>query len=115
MKKTAYFARPVTRFNTPPDLLDIRLIQTMGYDVVDIASDKVQQAYAQDGMVIFELMVKVSDVLFFRAFPDGLIGAGVAKEIGWAESQGVPVFEIPTGVCIADRTLSVAQTRERLS
>jgi hypothetical protein len=51
--------------------------------------------------------------LFFRAFPDGSIGAGVAKEIAWAEEMNIPVVEIPRQ--IARRTLSVDDTKAMLA
>lgn len=61
-------------------------------------------------MEVFREAVSACDVLAFRAFPDGSIPAGVAKEIKWAKEMGKPVFELPS--CIERRVLSVDATRE---
>jgi hypothetical protein len=64
-------------------------------------------------MEAFKPYVAGANALVFRAFPDGSIGAGVAKEIAWAQEAGLPVLEIPRQ--IGRRTLTTEQTREMLA
>lgn len=53
-----------------------------------------------------------TDVVAFRALPDGRIPAGVAKEIEWAQANGIPVIELPAN--LSGRKMSVEHTREYL-
>lgn len=110
--RKAYFARPITQFGTTGDIIDIAGITLAGFEVIDITSQEVQDKYDVLGMDIFRPMIEDADALFFRSFDDGLIGAGVAKEIHWAVCAKVPVFELP--VEPTDRTLTVAETRARI-
>jgi hypothetical protein len=99
-------------FGTALEQLDLALLSYMGYEVVDINTPEVQIAYKTHGMAIFQTMIMECDALFFRAFADGQIGAGVYKEIGYAIDIGIPVLEFPVNAHY--RALSVAETRERL-
>jgi hypothetical protein len=108
----AYFARPITHFNTQQERIDITCIELLGFEVVDITTKEIQEQYTIDGMKIFSEIIDGCDALFFLAFEDGAIGAGVALEIGWAGNRSIPVFELPQR--IRERTLTVNQTRLRL-
>lgn len=57
-------------------------------------------------------IVRKSDVVAFRANPDGLIGAGAWTEIQEAYRNGIPVIELPSG--ISRRGMTIEQTREYL-
>ena len=83
----------------------------------EILRDKYAQ-FDDVGHAIMELVFKPllsaakTDVVAFRALPDGRIPAGVAKEIEWAQTNGIPVIELPAS--LSTRTMSVAHTREYL-
>lgn len=108
----AYYARPMTIYGTPQVKRDEALIRSLGYEPIDIETPEIQHEASVSGMSVFETLVGKADILFFRAFPDGTIGAGVAQEIAWANSKGIPVLELPTGLTMRART--VDQTREYL-
>lgn len=100
------------------ELRDIETLKALGFEVFNPnqqwIQDKCKEIAASGGnsMNIFEEMVKECDTLAFRAHPDGTIGAGIVKEILWAQEAGHPVFELPSS--ISRRTLSVDATREYL-
>lgn len=113
--KKAYYARPISIDGTKQAERDFELIRSIGYEPYPIWEEKAQAlaAYHLFGMSAFRPYVEKSSVLIFRAFPDGSIGAGVAKEIEWAEEMGIPVIEIPRQ--IRRRVLSVDDTQEMLA
>jgi hypothetical protein len=113
--KKAYYARPISIDNTQQAYRDHELIRSLGFEPYPVAEDKkwALETYREIGMEAFKPYVEVSSVLIFRAFPDGSIGAGVAKEIAWAEAAGIPVIEIPRQ--ISRRTLSVEDTKAMLA
>lgn len=110
--KKAYYARPMSIYHSPCEDRDVDLIRTLGFEPIDINKEELQMAARAFGMQVFEPLVLEAKALFFRSFPDGSIGAGVAQEIAWAIGAGIPVVEIPRQ--IARRTLSVEDTREML-
>ena len=110
--KKAYYARPMSLYGTIQETRDQEAIRLMGYEPIEINKEEIQRQAKAAGMATFEPMVKSADALFFRAFIDGQIGAGVAKEIQWAKDIGIPVAELPNR--IVGRTLSVDETREYL-
>jgi len=61
---------------------------------------------------VFKIAAQTCHVLVFRALPDGMIPAGVAKEIAWAEEAGIPVMELPSSTL--RRVLTLPQTRQYL-
>ena len=112
--KLAYYARPISVDDSPQETRDHDLIRAIGYEPYPVgeAKEKILALYKTAGMLAFKASVEDSNLLIFRAFPDGSIGAGVAQEIGWAIDAGIPVVEFPRQV--ARRTLSVDETREML-
>lgn len=109
----AYYARPVTDFKTNLDKSRVKTLEDLGYDVIEITDHDTQEAYKRHGMEWFgKLINEFADVLFFSAFTNNAIGAGVAKEIAYAKAKGIPVFEFPTE--IDQRVLSVSDTRAML-
>jgi hypothetical protein len=113
--KNAYYARPISIDGTKQEARDKALIEAMGFVPYPVGPDKEKalEQYREVGMDAFMPYVLNSAVLIFRAFPDGSIGAGVAKEIAWAQLAGIPVVEIPRQ--IARRTLGVDATRDMLA
>ena len=112
--KRAYYARPISVDGTKQEGRDLDLIVDLGFAPYPTgkAKQEILAEYRQTGIDVFRLAVKSCAALFFRAFPDGSIGAGVAKEIACAQEAGIPVIEIPRQ--IERRTLSVEDTRAML-
>lgn len=115
MSGAAYYARPISVDGTKQEERDRALIYAMGFVPSPSPEEKIiiLEKYKTEGMEAFKPAVQSSNALFFRAFPDGSIGAGVAKEIAWAQAAGIPVVEIPRQ--IERRTLSVDDTRAMLA
>jgi len=109
----AYYARPMSIYGSLQEARDTDLMEKLGYKAIDINKEELQAAAKDKGMDVFKPIVISASALFFRSFPCGAIGAGVAKEIKWAKEAGIPVVELPS--CIGRRTLTVEQTRETLS
>lgn len=107
--KKAYYARPLSLYGTPQEERDKATIRALGFEPIEINKPEIQAAAAEQGMAPFESLVKQADALFFRAFVDGAIGAGVIKEIAWAVEGGMPAVELPGRIEI--RALSVDETR----
>lgn len=118
-KKRCYFSRPRPFYKTSQDKKDIELLESMGYEVIDPAvrslaiSSPPEEVAIIGRMAKYKFLVKGCDVLAFRSFPDLKIGAGVLKEIVWAEESDIPVFELPTDT--GGRALSVEETRKYIS
>jgi hypothetical protein len=114
-REKAYYARPISVDGTKQEERDHALMRAMLFEPYPIgpAKEKALEAYRVEGMEAFRPYVLRSSALFFRAFPDGSIGAGVAKEIAWAQEAHIPVVELPRQ--ILRRTLTVDETRAMLS
>jgi hypothetical protein len=98
-------------YGTKQEKRDIALIESMGFEVLNPNGPEHDEGYKAAGMAYFEKLVRTkTHLLFFRAFPDGSIPAGVAKEIETMDFG--PVIELPSA--IKRRTLTVDQTREYL-
>jgi hypothetical protein len=108
-----YYARPISLYNTAQDKRDIELMESLGFEVINPNKEALQERYKAEGMSVFLEAVKDCDSLAFRAFPDGMLGAGVMKEIQQAEELNKPVIELPTST--SKRILSVEDTRSYLS
>lgn len=63
-------------------------------------------------MEVYLQLARDSDLVAFRAFQDGTIGAGVYKEVVAAIESGKPVIELPT--ITSKRVLTIEDTREYL-
>lgn len=104
----AYYARPISLYGTKQEERDMAIIRDFGFEPIDVKKAN----YRDQGMAVFEPMVKEAKALFFRSFPDLSIGAGVAKEIQWAHECAIPVAELPH--VFSRRILSVDETRRML-
>jgi hypothetical protein len=108
-----YYARPISLYNTKQDERDIQLLETMGFEVNNPNKAELVERYKTEGMEVYLQLARESDIVAFRAFQDGTIGAGVYKEIVAAIEAGKPVIELPT--ITSKRVLSVEDTRSYLS
>jgi hypothetical protein len=113
--KKIYYAHPVSLYNTPQEERDLATLKYLWPDAViyNPNSHHDQQGYKEWGFNWFLDRVSDCDLLVFRSFPDGKIGAGVWKEVNWANVEcAIPVIEIP--MLMESRVLSVDDTREYL-
>jgi hypothetical protein len=109
----AYFARPVTHYGQDFDKAVIDRLRRAGMTVVDPADPWYQAEYKLQGMKVFTDAAASCDIVFYRGFEDGAIGAGVLKEIAAAGAAGVPAVQIES-VRRDWNYLSVEDTRERV-
>ena len=108
LRKVAYYAHPLSTYNTAQEARDIEIIKALGVDVLNPNGPEHNEGYLREGMPSFVNLIRARcHLLCFRAFPDGSIPAGIAKEIE-AMDFG-PVIELPSA--INRRTLSVQATR----
>jgi len=107
-----YYARPISIYNTPQDERDLKLLESMGFEVNNPNKAELVERYKTEGMEVYLQLARESDILAFRSFNAGKIGAGVYKEILEAMFHNKPVFELPT--ITSKRVLSVDDTREYL-
>jgi hypothetical protein len=108
----AYYAHPVILFGSKQQKMDIEVIEKAGFEVINPDDKEKQEGYKREGMGYFERLVKGADVVFYRPFFDGSIGAGIATEVRWAMADGKPIFEMPHR--FNSRCLDVTETREIL-
>lgn len=113
-KMKIYFARPQSMYSSPQDLRDLRLIKTLFLDaeIIDPNTPEHQQGFEEEGMGYVLTFIHEVDLIIFRAFPGGKIGAGVWKEIQYGLEYNADVLELP--VITSDRALSPDDTREYL-
>jgi hypothetical protein len=113
MKRTVYYAHPISIYGTSQENRDMGDLIRLGFDPYNPNCAEMEAKYQHTkDMAVFREAVSGCEALAFRAFPDGSIPAGIAKEIAWAVEMGKPVFEMPSA--ITRRALSVDATREVL-
>ena len=105
-----YYAHPITSYGSDIEKQDIVLLESLGFDVLNPNQPEYDIAYKEQGMTVFLELVDSCDMVAFRAFPDGSIPAGIAKEVFQAGIK--PVIELPTN--LQPRVLNVEQTRAQL-
>ena len=108
----AYYAHPMSIYNTAQETRDLEIIKALGFEVLNPNGPEHDAGYKAKGMDYFDECTKDCTIIVFRAFPDGSIPAGVAKEIEFFRKRNLPVIELP--VAVARRSLSVEATREAL-
>jgi hypothetical protein len=107
-----YYARPISLYNTAQDQRDLELLTSLGFELNNPNKAELVERYKTEGMEVYLQLVRNSDILAFRAFPDGKIGAGVMKEIEEAQKHGKAIIELAT--ITSGRVLSVEDTRSYL-
>ncbi|GLQ53579.1 hypothetical protein [Devosia nitrariae] len=112
-----YFARPSALYDTPADVRAYAVLLTGGYRILDPNQPIHQLGYRATGMAWFlSLIEDEADALAYMTYPDGSVGAGVAREILEAHLHGLPVYRIVDRELVAEtgmpaRILSIAETR----
>lgn len=113
-KLKAYYAHCMALYGAPQEMRDLHTIQSLGFEVINPNSPKVEAALSfvpkEKRMFWFKKFARECDVIFFRANPDGKIGSGVGLEIEWFMELDKPVFELPSA--IKQRVLTHEQTRQ---
>lgn len=111
-----YYAHCMAIYDTPQEERDVKLLESLGYEVENpnnqIHQEKIKQIASSEIMNYFCDEVRKCDCLAFRAVQDGGIPAGVDKEIRAMMGKSGPVFELPSG--LIKRVMSVNETREYL-
>ena len=111
-----YLAHPVTDYGgTARQRRAIELIELCGMEVVSPDAPHHGVQYLMRGMGYFVELVRECDALAFMRFPDGSVGAGVAREIRTALAEGMPVYDTDHGMSRVSQmpgsVLSVDETR----
>ncbi len=117
-----YFAHPVSDYGGSERQRNaIAALEAAGWTVENPDTPIHQAAYRQHGMTHFIEVVEGCDALAFMRFPDGAIGAGVAKEIERALQCRKSVFDVSPGTLLhgigdmmPEPILTVEETRSRL-
>lgn len=115
-----YLAHPVSEYGSERQRKIVAVIEASGRTVENPDRPYHQAGYKEHGMRYFEDLVCNCDELAFLRFPDGAIGAGVAKEIEAALRSGMRVYDASGGALAAidgmmpEPVLSVEETRDRL-
>lgn len=122
-----YFAHPVTDYGTERQAwalagLKHHFTEDLGRPLTIENPDQPlhQAGYDAEGMDYFKRVVESCDSLAFMRFPNGAIGAGVGREIGWAIVANLWVYEVFDGLVYRVQTaptpiLNVDHTRALIS
>ncbi len=114
--KKIYYAHPITLYNTPQEERDLAFLNFLWpeAEIYNPNSKHDTKKYKEFGMQWFLDRVGDCDLVVFRSFPGGKIGAGVWSEIEYGETIcEIPVMEIP--IIMESRRLTVDDTREYLN
>ncbi|QYO75664.1 hypothetical protein [Devosia salina] len=110
-------SRPTALYDSAADIHGYAVLLSAGYSIVDPNLPLHQLGYRASGMAWFlSLIEDEADALAYMTYPDGSVGAGVAREILEAHLHGLPVFRIVDRELVPEtempsRILSIAQTR----
>ncbi len=111
----AYYAHGMHTYGTEQEARDVEMIRSLGFRCLNPNHKVHSEGYRKRGdMSYFEDLVISCQVVIFRPFSDGRIGAGVAKEIAAARKAGISVLEMPVLPQLKFRTLSIEETRARI-
>lgn len=125
-----YFAHAVSSYNTIVEQQALTVLAMLGNAIlnpnhpVHAASYKAAREANGNGMSYFyDHVLPRCGKCVFMAFPDLQVSAGVAAEVSWFLSRGLPVFEIDPNTLSTRsvkaispwRVLDVVQTRARLA
>ena len=113
--KKIYYAHPVSLYDSKQEERDLALLALLwpNAEIYNPNKELDQQKYKEFGFDWFLDRVADCDMVVFRAFPDGQLGAGVWSEVVYAKNECVlPVVELP--FLMESRKLSVSDTREYL-
>jgi hypothetical protein len=108
-----YYAHPRSVYNTPVEERDIKLLEQLGYEVVNPNNPKTAKEYLKKrDFEVFFKMIDECTVMAYRSLPDGRITAGVALEVEYAGDIKMPCFELHQQ--LKSRRMTADETREYL-
>lgn len=90
-----YYAHCKAIYNTPLEQRDIKLLQSLGFEVDNPNDDKHKIGWTKYKMKYADKVVPKANLVAFRSLPDGTIPAGVAYELNIAYAKDIPVIELP--------------------
>lgn len=127
LQHRVYYAHPLSIYDRPLEGRDLQRLTAMGYQVLNPNDPSVEAEFQKtNDFGVFLALVDRSDAVAVRAFADGKLGAGVAKEALRALQMGKPVFEILgysknsrtfiplSSENVSSRALSIEETRAYL-
>lgn len=100
-----YFAHPITDYGTERQAqalagLRAHFVDDLGmrhFEIENPDQPHHDEGYKARGMDYFRDVVDSCWSLAFMRFPDGSVGAGVGREIGWALRNGKTLYEVFDG------------------
>ena len=108
MKKKVYYAHSMLFYNSQRELDDIKLLEDMGFEVVNPNSPGNEEKYLEKRAFGFFLdMVRDCEILAFRGYFNK-ITHGTGTEVKYALEHKMPVIELP--YLTEDRFLSKEDT-----
>lgn len=121
---SVYYAHPLSLYDKPEEAADVEALKKAGYRVDNPNDPAVEARFqATKDFAVFTALAASADAVAVRAFPDGKLGAGVAKEALAGLERGKRVFELRGGAEpfhpltadeVRSRALTVEQTRDAL-
>ena len=109
----AYYARPITHYNTESDKKALCFLRGLGLEIEDPNQEKYQVAYKEKGMEVFLEAIDTCNLLVFRSLWNGKVTAGVLKEVSHAYHNNIPVMEYRPTISNT-REMSVEETRKAI-
>ena len=118
-----YFAHPISDYDQIDEAVALRTISLMwpDYEVINPNDPVLEYLYKRDGFNVFLKEIRKCNLVVGIPFPDGSWGAGVYKEMHFAQSLGQQVWKIDretgalTQIDINDISpLTIEETRAKL-
>lgn len=108
--KMVFYAHSMSWYGKPIEAKSIAVLDALGFSVLNPASH--QEGYNIKGMLYSAKLIDKCDAVAFSSFKDGKIGSGVQWELDYAQSKGLPIFEVPH--LKGRKRLTRQETRERI-
>ncbi len=86
-----YYAHPHVTYGSPQESEDIRLLESLGFKVVN---PNIPEYQIHKDMEFYLKLASSADVVAFRSLPDGKLSPGVSQELQVAKRR----IELPTGI-----------------
>jgi len=117
LKLRCYYAHPITLYGEEEEKLDLIDIANAGWAVINPNTERFQEIFRTSGSGAGMTACKIAieewaDILVYRTFDDGKIGAGVMAEIATARNKGIPIFQFRN--IRTEWVLSIDETRTRI-
>lgn len=98
--KKVYYAHPMYLYNKPQEVRDIKLLERLGFEVVNPNSEPYISEYqveidaGRHNMDYWVKLARSCDLIAFRGNPDGSILSGVGAEL--KENIEMDIIELPS-------------------